>query len=109
MKLNEYQDEAMKFASYPDVGKNIVYVTLGLVGESGETAEKVKKVIRDQGGIMLPHNKEAIIREISDCLWYLAALSAELGTDLETVAKINLEKLQSRKDRGVIGGSGDNR
>mgnify|MGYP001084349361 CR=1 FL=1 len=109
MDLNEFQENARKTAIYPNIGSNYVYPTLGLVGESGEIAEKVKKVIRDNKGIFDDKNKLEIIKELGDVLWYLSNLSSELGFSLEDVARVNLEKLKSRKNRGKIKGSGDNR
>ena len=72
-------------------------------------AEKIKKVIRDNGGVITEEKREELKKEIGDVLWYAAGLSAELGLSLEDVAAFNIAKLQSRKERGVIKGSGDNR
>jgi NTP pyrophosphatase (non-canonical NTP hydrolase) len=80
-----------------------------MVGEAGEVADKVKKVIRDDHGIMTDEKKLEIAKELGDVLWYLAQLSTELGFALDKVAEMNIEKLYSRKERGVISGSGDNR
>ena len=109
MDLNEYQINASKTALYPNVGENPIYPTLGLVGEAGEVADKVKKVIRDRNGVFTPLDKEAIQLELGDVLWYVAQLSTELGFDLHDVALNNLNKLSSRADRGKLSGSGDNR
>tara|TARA_B100000029_G_scaffold481269_1_gene530174 strand:- start:25 stop:354 length:330 start_codon:yes stop_codon:yes gene_type:complete len=109
MNLNEYQNKARQTALYPNVGANVVYPTLGLVGESGEVAEKVKKVLRDSDGNFDQVVKDAIKLELGDVLWYLSQLSSELGFELEHVAMSNLEKLSSRSKRGQIGGDGDNR
>jgi len=103
MTFNEYQEKASKTAIYPEQFK-LVYPALGLAGEAGEVAEKVKKHIRD--GVL---DVDAVKKEMGDVLWYLAALSSDLGIELEDVALANVEKLSSRKQRGVIGGSGDNR
>ncbi|MEK7108075.1 MAG: nucleoside triphosphate pyrophosphohydrolase family protein [Patescibacteria group bacterium] len=109
MTLNEYQEKARTTAIYPNQGNNWVYATLGLVGEAGEVAEKMKKAIRDDGGVITPERKEMIVKELGDVLWYIAILAVELGVDLDTIATANLEKLFSRKDRGVLTGSGDER
>lgn len=109
LTLNEYQRRARATAIYPDLGKNLSYPTLGLCGEAGEVAEKVKKILRDQGGEILPHNRDAIKKELGDVLWYIASLCSELGISMENVAQSNLEKLLNRKENGTLGGSGDDR
>lgn len=110
MKFDEYQKRALTTASSTDDElKDIMHWVLGVTGESGEIAEKVKKIIRDKKGKFSASDKEEISNEIGDVLWYLATLSHELGFSFEDIAKNNLDKLQSRKKRGVIGGSGDNR
>ncbi len=109
MDLNEYQDKSKETARYPNVGNNPIYPTLGLSGEAGEVADKVKKVLRDNDGVFGNEVKEQIKLELGDVLWYVAQLSTELGLNLEEVAESNLEKLLSRSDRGKIKGSGDYR
>ena len=109
MEMNSYQSAARKTAAYPDVGSNPIYPTLGLTGEAGEVADKVKKVIRDREGVFDTDTREAIKLELGDVLWYVAQLSSELGYDLNAVAEANLQKLSSRAARGRIGGSGDQR
>ena len=109
MELNDYQRESRKTALYPDVGSNAIYPTLGLVGEAGEVADKIKKILRDKKGIFDRESKDAIKFELGDVLWYISQLSSELGYELEDVANTNLEKLNSRKIRGKIQGEGDNR
>ena len=109
MELNAYQDAARRTAAYPQVGQNPIYPTLGLTGEAGEVADKVKKVLRDREGIFDPETREAIKLELGDVLWYVAQLASELGYDLNEVADANLQKLSSRAARGRIGGSGDQR
>ena len=107
MELNHYQKESRKTALYPDIGRNAIYPTLGLVGEAGEVADKVKKILRDKEGVFDKYSKDAIKLELGDVLWYIAQLSSELGYELEDVANANLQKLNSRKNRGKIQGSGD--
>ncbi len=109
MELNDYQRESRKTALYPDLGGNAIYPTLGLVGEAGEVADKVKKILRDKDGFFDKDSKDAIKLELGDVLWYVSQLSSELGYELEEVANANLQKLNSRKIRGKIKGSGDYR
>ncbi|OIO32652.1 MAG: hypothetical protein COZ49_00330 [Candidatus Yonathbacteria bacterium CG_4_10_14_3_um_filter_47_65] len=109
MDFSKYQKESRKTALYPDVGGNYIYPTLGLVGEAGEVAEKIKKVIRDDGGEVSPEKREEIKKELGDVLWYVAQVASELGLELDDIARKNIEKLFSRKERGMLGGSGDNR
>lgn len=109
MTFQEYQDQALTTAAYPDMGNNFIYPTLGLSGETGEVAEKIKKVIRDNGGVLTAEIKLDLIKELGDVLWYISQLSWELGYNLDEVATKNLDKLADRQMRGVIGGNGDNR
>ena len=109
MELNQYQDKSRKTARYPNTGNNPIYPTLGLAGEAGEVADKVKKVLRDNNGLFNIEEKEKIKLELGDVLWYIAQLSSELGFTLEEVALENLKKLKSRSIRGKISGEGDNR
>src|SRR4029079_9387400 len=99
MNFTEYQEASRKTALYPDLGKNFVYPTLGLVGEAGEVAEKVKKIIPDQGGALDEGTRTELQKELGDVLWYLAQLSIELGTTLDVVAETNIAKLKSRQQR----------
>lgn len=109
MDFSLYQKESRKTAVYPDQDANIVYPTLGLVGEAGEVAEKVKKIIRDAEGVIDDQRRAELKKELGDVLWYLAQVTTELQLDLDDVAQTNLDKLFSRLDRGVIHGEGDNR
>jgi NTP pyrophosphatase (non-canonical NTP hydrolase) len=109
MDFEEYQKKSRVTAKYPDIDNNYVYPTLGLSGEAGEVAEKIKKVIRDKGGIIDAETKEMIQKELGDVLWYVAQLATELDLSLNDVAEKNIEKLYSRLERGKINGSGDNR
>jgi NTP pyrophosphatase (non-canonical NTP hydrolase) len=111
LTLNEYQFIAKKTAIYQD---KIVYPALGLAGEAGEVAEKIKKLIRDKGGIVnltniTTEDRDAVAKEIGDVLWYCAALSQDLGLKLEDIARMNIGKLLKRQEEGKISGSGDNR
>jgi NTP pyrophosphatase (non-canonical NTP hydrolase) len=109
MDFKEYDDAAKVTAVYPNQGNNPIYPTLGLVGEAGEIAEKVKKMLRDDNGILTEERRQALIKELGDVLWYLSALSREIGSSLEEIAKFNIEKLHSRLNRSQIHGDGDNR
>jgi NTP pyrophosphatase (non-canonical NTP hydrolase) len=112
MNFNDYQEEAISFAIYPKSKEwdLPLYPALGLAGEAGEVAEKIKKLMRDTDAKILTADQcDEIAKEIGDVLWYCANLAEDLGLDLERVAELNLEKLRSRKDRGKISGSGDNR
>ncbi len=109
MSFNKYQSLARDTAIYPNLGDNFTYPALGLCGEAGEVAEKCKKIIRDQGGKWDNKNREDLKLEISDVLWYCANLASEFNLTLEEIAQANIDKLQSRKDRGTLRGSGDNR
>lgn len=113
MNFNEYQIEARKTAIYPNMNMShslaLAYLGLGLTGEAGECAEKIKKLIRDKDGVITEEFKDNLILEISDIMWYMSNLCSELNIPLETVAYKNLEKLKSRAERNMLKGSGDNR
>lgn len=107
MELNHYQEGALETAIYP---LPITYPALGMAGEAGEVADKVKKVIRDKNGDFSDkETKHAIAEEIGDVMWYCATLAHDLGFTLDEIANMNYEKLMSRKARGKLHGSGDNR
>ena len=105
--FSDYQQQSRKTAIYPNLGSDLIYPTLGLVGEAGEVAEKVKKMIRDDGGMLTAERRELLKKEIGDVMWYVAQLCTELGFDMDEVANHNLDKLFSRKDRGQLHGDGD--
>ena len=109
MRLSAYQERSRVTAVYPDAGANLLYPTLGLCGEAGEVAEKVKKMIRDDGGVLSPERRGALAGELGDVLWYVAQLATEAGLDLDVIARDNLDKLRSREERGALSGSGDER
>ncbi|MCV0439795.1 MAG: nucleoside triphosphate pyrophosphohydrolase family protein [Hydrogenophaga sp.] len=106
----EYQTRTADTAIYPGQGQimGLAYVGLGL-GESGEVQGKIKKVLRDDGGVISDEKRAAIAKELGDMLWYVSQTATELGLSLEQVAADNLAKLASRQERGVIGGDGDER
>lgn len=105
--LDQYQDATLGYAVYPRAGTGeinaITYAVLGLVGEAGELANKLKKVYRDG------NDPATLNDELGDVLWYVARVADELALNLSEVALGNLEKLESRAERGTIRGSGDER
>ncbi len=109
MDLSEYQSRSRGTAVYPDAGDNLLYPTLGLCGEAGEVAEKIKKMIRDDEGVLTDERRSALSKELGDVLWYLAQIASEAGLELAAIAAANLEKLGSRQRRNVLQGSGDDR
>ncbi len=110
MTFEEYQEHTKETAFYPkEHNLNLIYTSLGLASEAGEVAGKMKKVIRDMHGVISEDVRYDMAKEIGDTLWYVSQLSAELGLTLDEVAAANLEKLHNRKQRGMLGGSGDNR
>lgn len=109
LSFDDYQALAGSTARYPGRGEgSLVYPVLGLTGEAGEVAEKVKKIIRDREGVV-GDQRDAIAKELGDVLWYVAACCHELGVSMADVAQGNIDKLQSRAARGKLGGSGDER
>lgn len=88
---------------------DFLHWVLGINGEAGEVAEKVKKIIRDKGGKVSDADKQELGKEIGDVLWYLAVFAHHLGIQFDDIATDNLNKLSDRRKRGVLGGAGDNR
>lgn len=109
MDFATYQRRSRETARYPDAGANPIYPTLGLCGEAGEVADKVKKVLRDQAGRFDVETLEGLRLELGDVLWYVSQLATELELSLDEIAEANLAKLASRVARDVIAGSGDRR
>jgi NTP pyrophosphatase (non-canonical NTP hydrolase) len=113
MTLEDYSKQAISTLTtdheYGEFSPQLLAQVLGLAGESGEFADKIKKIIRDNHGNISKEARVELLKELGDVLWYVNALSTLLGSDLESVAKNNLEKILSRKARGVTKGSGDNR
>lgn len=117
MQLNDYQKQATTTDTFGEqeikdlLASDPAYTAkiLGLVGESGEVAEKYKKIIRDKKGEISTEDRKELIKELGDVLWYIALLAKYLGVPLEEVASQNLDKLSSRKSRKAIQGRGDNR
>ncbi len=103
MTFNQYQDRAIKTAV--PKAKNVTYMVLGLANEAGEVAGKLKKILRGDSGEL----KHALLDELGDVLWYVAGVATQFGIDLEVIAQRNIEKLESRQQRGKIQGDGDER
>ncbi len=115
MTFDDYQKRAIITDLAPkDADKTVTSIyffnkILGLVGETGEVAEKFKKVYRDGHGELTPENLEVIKKELGDVLWYISVLSSYMGFSLDDLAEQNLAKLQARNSRGTLSGSGDSR
>ena len=110
MTFEEYQRQALTTVlSTGDEFKDLLHWVLGLNGEAGEVAEKLKKIIRDKDSVVTEEDKVELAKELGDVLWYLAVFANDLGVPLNDIARQNLDKLKSRKARGVLGGEGDNR
>ena len=118
MDFDEYQVATVTTAIYPESNTGsiiaLAYTIIGLTNEAGEVAGKFKKVLRDGDGDVIDgevtdDQADALGAELGDVLWYLARTADELGFSLDDIATKNLAKLQSRKTRGTLGGSGDNR
>ena len=105
----DYHEKARETAIYPNLGNNLWYPALGLSGEAGEVAEKIKKIYRDHKGVVTPTLRLALVKELGDVLWYVANICSELDVTLAGVAWENLRKLRSRKRRGKVSGEGDKR
>jgi NTP pyrophosphatase (non-canonical NTP hydrolase) len=109
MELSDYQERSRATAVYPGAGANLLYPTLGLCGEAGEVAEKIKKMVRDDAGVLSAERRADLAKELGDVLWYVAQIATEADLDLDAIAAGNLDKLLSRRDRDVLRGSGDDR
>lgn len=109
MTLNDYQKKALRTAAGKEKFNEFFHLVLGLVGESGEIAEKIKKLVRDHNSDLARLDKEDIAKELGDVLWYIAVLAEFLDLSLEEIGAKNIKKLASRQKRNQLGGSGDNR
>lgn len=109
MTFDEYQKESRKTVVDPDRDNLLISWTLGIVGEAGEVAEHMKKALRDDGGKVSEERRMKLKKELGDVLWYMAQFATELGFSFDEIAALNIEKLSSRKERGVLQGSGDER
>lgn len=109
MNLNDYQQKALLTASGREKHNEFFHLVLGLVGESGEIAEKVKKIVRDHNSNLDKLDIDDLKKELGDVLWYVATLADFFDFKLEDIAVANIEKLASRQKRGKLSGTGDNR
>lgn len=109
MTFEDYQNQSRKTAIYPNAGDNFIYPTLGLAGEAGEVAEKVKKILRDKNGQVDDETRATLQKELGDVLWYITQTASEMDISLEDIAQGNLDKLFKRKDEDKLHGEGDNR
>lgn len=113
MTFDEYQTAAESTNLTPGKGDvlSVAFMdkVLGLVGESGEFADKIKKILRDDNAEMSEEKRQMLVKELGDVLWYVALLAKHLDVTIEEVATLNIEKLKSRQTRGTLGGSGDHR
>ncbi|WP_134738548.1 nucleoside triphosphate pyrophosphohydrolase family protein [Nocardioides sp. 503] len=109
MDLDDYQRAAMRTARDKDAPDEFMHLVLGLVGEAGEVAEKVKKLVRDKNSDLAHLDRDDMAAELGDVLWYAAVLANFLDLSLNDVAQRNVDKLADRQRRAVLGGSGDNR
>ena len=113
MNFDEYTRTALSTLldqqEYGDISPQLIDQVLGLVGEGGEVADKVKKLIRDKRGRLSDEDKVSIVKELGDVLWYVTTIAHLLDSSLEDVARANNQKLLSRQSRKVLGGSGDDR
>ncbi|MBR3169445.1 nucleoside triphosphate pyrophosphohydrolase family protein [Candidatus Saccharibacteria bacterium] len=112
MKFDEYQQKAAASDTYEkcaisEVG--FIEKILGLSGEAGEVTDKFKKILRDKGGMMSTEDKEAVIKELGDVMWYIASIARYIDIPLSEVAEKNIVKLQGRLERGTLHGEGDER
>lgn len=124
-KIDEYQDATLRYDTFPGyydgtakyskdgimvaTEQGLIEKVLGLPGEAGEAADKFKKIIRDKGGVISLSDKEEIVKELGDVMWYVSTIAAYLDVPLSEVANGNISKLESRLKRNKIHGEGDNR
>lgn len=113
MNFDEYQRKAAKYdlskATTDLKATGFIEKVLGLVGEAGETADKIKKILRDKDGVVSEEDEELIVKELGDTLWYIAGIARYLEVPFSKVASENIEKLESRYQRNRIHGEGDKR
>ena len=104
--LDSYQEQAFTYAK--PSAKGLMYLVPGLAAEAGEVAGVYAKFLRDANRDLYPIQDD-LMKEIGDCLWFVASIAKLYDVKLSEVAKMNIDKLEGRLQRGTIGGSGDNR
>ncbi len=110
MTFDEYQKNAPStLVRHPDPLMNKTILAMGVAGEAGEVIEKWKKIVAYKDGVISKEDKAELGKELADVIWYIAVLADELGLSLDELMRQNVEKLASRKVRGVQKGAGDNR
>jgi len=109
MDMNDYQQAALRTAAPKEKYNELFHLLLGLVGETGEIAEKAKKIVRDRDSDFSQWDIEDLKKELGDTLWYVAVIADYFDVPLEDVAQLNIAKLADRQKRAMLGGSGDNR
>lgn len=110
MTFDEYQAQSITTAvHHPNQEMDKTIFALGIAGEAGEVIEKWKKIIAYRDGVVTDEDKQELSKELGDVMWYIAVFAEQLGLSLDDIARLNVEKLASRKERDIIKGSGDNR
>jgi NTP pyrophosphatase (non-canonical NTP hydrolase) len=109
MNMNDYQQAALRTAAPREKHNELFHLLLGLVGETGEIAEKAKKIVRDKDSDFSQWDIEDLTKELGDTLWYVAVVAAYFDIPLEDVAQLNITKLADRQQRSTLSGTGDNR
>lgn len=112
MDFDKYQKKAAESDTYEKCEPSdpgFIEKILGLSGEAGEVTDKFKKILRDKNGVMSAEDKEAIVKELGDVMWYIASISRYMDVPMSEVAEKNIAKLQDRLKRGTVHGEGDNR
>jgi NTP pyrophosphatase (non-canonical NTP hydrolase) len=105
-----FEHAAMRFIDDPNVTwVRMAYLALKLNGEAGELAEEIGKALRDDDGFVDTERMERIIKELGDVQWYVAEIASEMNIRLSTIMQMNVDKLRDRDERGVLGGSGNDR
>jgi NTP pyrophosphatase (non-canonical NTP hydrolase) len=108
LEFSDYQKQAASTAIYPE-SEAVFYPCMGLAGEAGEVAGKASKIMRDKNRVICDDDRVALLKEVGDVLWFCAQVCTDLRANMSDVAQMNLNKLNSRLQRGVLGGSGDDR